>query len=178
MKFNFNLYWFCFLFPIIFTLHSCDNTPKENNSVDLSKLKEPLVNANKHLKNSEEDEINAIVKRYSWDVAKTQTGIRYLIYKKGKGPNIKKDDVVLLKYKLDLIDGTNCYSSSVDGPKIFKIGEGKVENGLEEAAQLLKLGDKAKIIIPSILAYGLLGDNKKIPKRATLVYDIEVVKIN
>ena len=48
---------------------------------------------------------------------------------------------------------------------------------LEEGILLLKEGDRAKFIIPSHLAFGLLGDMKKIPAKAVLVYDIELIKI-
>ena len=41
----------------------------------------------------------------------------------------------------------------------------------------MKVGDKAKFIIPSHLAFGLLGDENKIPKRATLVYDVELIDV-
>jgi len=49
---------------------------------------------------------------------------------------------------------------------------------LEEGLLLLHQGDKAKFIIPSHLAYGLLGDQKQIPPGATLVYDVELIQLN
>jgi FKBP-type peptidyl-prolyl cis-trans isomerase len=154
-----------------------DNSSKNENpqNIDLSKTKEQLVKANNYLKRTEENEINGYIERHKWEMQKTNTGVRYFIYKKEKGERAILGKIVKLNYTLDLIDGTNCYSSGKDGSKIFKIGEGKVEAGLDEAIQLLCKGDKAKIIIPSYLGFGLLGDNKKIPKRATLIYDVELV---
>jgi FKBP-type peptidyl-prolyl cis-trans isomerase len=52
-----------------------------------------------------------------------------------------------------------------------------VENGLHEAIQYLRVGDKAKIILPSYLAHGLTGDSDKIPPMASVLYDIELVEI-
>jgi len=57
------------------------------------------------------------------------------------------------------------------------VGHGGVESGLEEAVLLLHAGDKARIIIPSHLAYGLVGDDDKIPARATLIYEIELIEL-
>jgi FKBP-type peptidyl-prolyl cis-trans isomerase len=59
--------------------------------------------------------------------------------------------------------------------KEFLIGQSDVEAGLEEGIRLMRTGDRAKLILPSRLAFGLLGDGKKIPPGATLVYDIELV---
>ena len=54
---------------------------------------------------------------------------------------------------------------------------GGVESGLEEGILLMKTGGKAKFILPPHLAYGLPGDGKKIPARAILVYDVELLSI-
>ncbi|MDD5571425.1 MAG: FKBP-type peptidyl-prolyl cis-trans isomerase [Bacteroidales bacterium] len=169
--------YFLFFIMLSFSFQFCnDSTDKENSkNIDFSKTSEPLVKANNYLKRTEENEINGYIERHKWEMQKTNTGVRYFIYKKGKGERALPGKIIKINYTLDLIDGTNCYSSEKDGPKIFKIGEGKVEAGLDEAMQLLCKGDKAKIIIPSYLGFGLLGDNKKIPKRATLIYDVELV---
>lgn len=108
---------------------------------------------------------------------KTGTGLRYLIYKKGEGVKAEKEKFVKIKYKVNLITGTPCYSSEKEGPKEFLIGKAEVESGLEEGILLMRVGDKAKFIIPSHLAFGLLGDEDKIPKRATLVYDVELMDV-
>ena len=70
-----------------------------------------------------------------------------------------------------------CYNSDKDGLKLIELGKAEVESGLEEGILLMKVGDKAKLVIPSHLAFGLLGDENKIPKRATLIYDVELVEI-
>jgi FKBP-type peptidyl-prolyl cis-trans isomerase len=60
---------------------------------------------------------------------------------------------------------------------IFQIGHGGVETGLEEAILLMKVGDRAKLVIPSHLAHGFFGDDERIPPRATLIYDIKIVNL-
>jgi len=107
----------------------------------------------------------------------TGSGLRYLIYKKGDGEKAEKGKVVVLDYTLSLITGDVIYSSDKDGKKVFKIGQGDVESGLEEAIHFMHVGDKAKLILPAHLAYGLLGDNNKIPPRSILVYDTELIEI-
>jgi FKBP-type peptidyl-prolyl cis-trans isomerase len=61
---------------------------------------------------------------------------------------------------------------------VFEVGKGGIENGLEEAILQLHLGDQAVIILPSHLAFGLLGDQKKIPQRATVIYEIDFIKLS
>jgi len=173
-----NLFYKIYFILITFAfLISCNNKTDRSENNKFNNIKEPLVNANKYLKRTETEEINGYIERRKWNMQKTETGVRYWIYKTGNGKKIKNNSIVKLNYKLGLIDGTDCYSSKTDGVKLFKVGEGKVESGLDEAARLLCEGDKAKIIIPSHLGYGLLGDNNKIPKRATLIYDIEVLEV-
>ena len=141
------------------------------------KFKESLVKANKKLVKTEEEEINDFINRYQWKMTQTKSGLRYMIYKNGNGEKAIKGKIVKINYKVGLITGVNCYSSDETGPKSFIIGKGEVENGLDEGILLFKVGDKAKLIIPSPLAFGLVGDDKKIPKRATLIYDVELLEI-
>jgi len=82
-----------------------------------------------------------------------------------------------LNYRISLLDGTLCYSSDSLGVKEFAIGHGGVESGLEEGILLLKVGDKARFIMPPFKAHGLLGDMKKIPARSIIVYEIELLKL-
>jgi len=166
---------FLFLFVYIFIL-SCNNTPKEPDKINTDDYKAPLLIANEHMVKVENEEINNYIKRYEWDMQTTATGLRYMIYKKGNGKPVNMGDKVKINYKVKLITGVVCYTSDDDGALEFLTGKAEVINGLEEAVLLMHEGDRAKVIIPSHLAYGLLGDEEKIPKRATLIYDIELLK--
>ena len=73
------------------------------------------------------------------------------------------------------VAGDLFYSSENDGLKSFVVGEGGVETGLDEAMSYLHRGDVAKLIIPFHLAYGLHGDDNRIPEYATLVYTIKII---
>ncbi len=169
------------IFPLLVLvsfLLSCNNDkvapPKQINA---EKLKKPLEKANVHMVKVENEEIEDYIRRHEWSMITTGTGLRYLIYKNGQGIKAISGDVVKINYKVNLINGVDCYSSKDDGPLEFATDKADVINGLEEAILLMREGDKAKVIIPSHLAYGLLGYEKKVPKRATLIYDIEVLKV-
>jgi len=167
-----------FLVLVIF-LAGCNRKPgtlKQETKGNASS-KEALIKANRYLVKSENEDIENYIERHNWKMKTTGSGLRYMIYKEGSGPKAQKGQFAVLNYKLMLITGDVLYSSDKDGPLIFQIGHGGVESGLEEAILLLRKGDKARLIIPSHLAHGLLGDQKKIPPRSTVIYDIEVVNL-
>lgn len=168
------------LFALLFTFSCCKHheSPNTNNTpVDPNQYKDRLVNVNKVLNENEDENIENYITRHGWDMHKTGTGLRYLIYKEGTGDVVVKEKLVVLNYSLSLLDGTEVYNSTELGPKKFVVGQGGVESGLEEGVLLLKVGSKAKLIIPSHLAFGLMGDDNKIPARATLVYDVELIEL-
>jgi FKBP-type peptidyl-prolyl cis-trans isomerase len=57
------------------------------------------------------------------------------------------------------------------------IGKDNIESGLHEALQLMRIGDKMRFILPSHLAHGLIGDQTKIPPRASVIYEIELLEL-
>lgn len=138
---------------------------------------ESLVKANRYLVKAEEEDIRNYIRRHNWQMEESGSGLRYWIYEQGEGPRAQKGMVAELEYRLWLINGELVYSSDQDGIKTFLIGRGGVESGLEEAILLMRLGDKARLIIPSHLAHGLLGDQKRIPPRTALVYELELINL-
>lgn len=76
-----------------------------------------------------------------------------------------------------MLNGDYCYSSDSSGVMQIKIGQSNEPTGLQEALQLIPCGSKATIIIPSYLAYGISGDGNKIRSQASLVYNIELLKV-
>jgi FKBP-type peptidyl-prolyl cis-trans isomerase FkpA len=175
---------FIILFSMLFTiLIGCNdvrdyNKDIENNNKTSKGKKESLVKVNKYLVNTENTEIENYIKRHKLDVTNTGSGLKYQIIKHGTGDTATLGKIITLKYKVKLITGDIIYSSNEDGPLTFEIGHGGVESGLEEAILNMRVGDEAIIIIPSHLGHGLLGDNKKIPQRSTIIYEIEITNIN
>ena len=152
-----------------------EKTPKQQNPVSKSEMKNSMEKANRYLLNEEEEDIANYIKRHGLEMTSTGTGLRYQIMKQGSNKRIEKGERVTLEYELHSIAGDLIYSSDNDGVKSFVVGEGGVESGLEEAMNYLHRGDVAKLIIPYHLAYGLHGDDNRIPEYATLVYTIKII---
>ncbi len=154
-------------------------SPKTN--IESKEFKEKLVEANKMSVKRESDEIDQYVKHKNWQMITTGTGLRYMVTKKGTGELANEDTAfrkyATVKFKISLMDGTLCYSSDSTGLREFLIGQDDVETGLHEGIQYLHVGDKATFILPSHLAYGLMGDQRKIPPKASVLYEIELMKI-
>ncbi len=107
----------------------------------------------------------------------TPTGLIFIEEKKGKGAMAKPGDSIAVHYAGTLLDGTEFDNSFKRGEPIgFVVGIGRVIPGWEEALQLMSKGTKAKIVIPSNLAYGPQG-NQGIAPYSTLVFELEIVDI-
>lgn len=153
---------------------SCGEKPKQPISLPKNEMKSSMEKANRYLLNEEGEEIENYVRRHGLEMVATGTGLRYQILKQGPGNQIKAGDKVTLDYELRTLAGNLVYSSDKDGVKTFVVGDGSVESGLDEAMAYLHYGDVAKLIIPFHLAYGLHGDDNRIPEYTTLVYTIKI----
>jgi len=156
---------------------SCEEkTLEQTKSISKGDMKSSMETANRYLVNEEEEDIENYIKRHGLEMVSTGTGLRYQILKQNAGQRFEKGDKVTLEYELHSIAGDLIYSSEKDGLKSFVVGNGEVESGLDEAMTYLHRGDLAKLIIPNHLAYGLHGDENRIPEYATLVYTIKVLE--
>jgi len=136
-----------------------------------------LVRVNRYLVDKDQKIIQRTIERHGWKMQQTKSGLWYEVIEKGHGSKTEKGQYALLQFRLMLLDGTVCYSSDKEGLKQFLIGEGGVESGLEEGMLYLHQGDSARLILPPYLAYGLLGDQKRIPARSSLIYELRVLRI-
>ena len=108
----------------------------------------------------------------------TPSGLRYKVLQEGNGAKAEKGKMVSVHYKGQLLDGTVFDSSySRKQPIDFNLGIGQVIAGWDEGIQLLKIGDKARFVIPSNLAYGSQGAGGVIPPDATLIFDVELMNV-
>ena len=109
---------------------------------------------------------------------KTNSGLRYKIIQKGNGAKAEKGKTVSVHYKGQLIDGTVFDSSyKRNQPIDFPLGVGQVIPGWDEGIGLLSVGDKARLVIPSNLAYGSRGAGGVIPPDANLIFDVELMGV-
>jgi FKBP-type peptidyl-prolyl cis-trans isomerase len=131
----------------------------------------------KRIDNNEE-EMNAELDKLATGFNKTESGLRFQIIQKGDGKKAEKGKQVSVHYKGQLADGT-VFDSSYQRkqPIDFTVGIGQVIKGWDEGLQLLQVGDKARLVIPSQLAYGSQGAGGVIPPNATLIFDIELMDV-
>ncbi len=163
---------------LFFTIGCSNQQRSDKKATKTMKVSEKsLIKANRYLVHSEEEDIDNYIRRHGLKMKRTGSGLRYMIIKQGSGPKAKLGDIAVINYTIRLITGDIVYSSAKLGPKTFEIGHGGVESGLEEGILLLKKGDQAKFILPSHLAFGLHGDEKKIPPVMPLVYDVELLNL-
>jgi FKBP-type peptidyl-prolyl cis-trans isomerase len=108
----------------------------------------------------------------------TASGLMYISDNLGSGAAPAAGDTVLVHYDGYLLDGSKFDSSRDRGqPLPFVLGTGQVIRGWDEGIALLKVGGKAKLIIPYGLGYGEQGYPPVIPPKATLVFDVELVDV-
>jgi len=160
---------------VLLCFFACKEKPQQTNSTTKEEMKSSMEIANRYLLNEEEEEIESYVQRHGLEMVSTGTGLRYQILKQGSDRQVESGQTVSLEYVLNLLSGELVYSSENDGIKMFSVGDGSVETGLDEAVSYMHYGDVAKIIIPFHLAYGLHGDDRSIPEYATLVYTIKII---
>lgn len=104
------------------------------------------------------------------------SGLQYKVIKQGEGATPKETDKVSCHYKGTTLDGTEFDSSyKRDKPATFAVNQ--IIKGWKEALQIMKVGDKWKLFIPSELAYGQRGAGQRIGPNETLVFEIELLGI-
>ncbi len=109
-------------------------------------------------------------------VTVTASGLQYEVLKQGKGDKAKPTDKVKVDYVGKLIDGTEFDSTKAHGePAQFQVDQ--VIKGWSEALQLMNVGTKLHLVIPSELAYGENGAAPKIQPNSVLVFDVELIGI-
>jgi FKBP-type peptidyl-prolyl cis-trans isomerase len=165
-------------FTTLAFLNACKGkNPEPLTEQEISRTRKELVEENKRNHQEEIVAIKKFIATSAWPMQETSTGLHYWIYEPGKGKKAEKDDRVIITYTISLLDGTLCYQTDSESAKEIHIGHGSIETGMHEALQLMHAGDKARFIFPSHLAFGLTGDSQKIPQRATLLYDIHMLRI-
>lgn len=108
----------------------------------------------------------------------TASGLQYVELVEGTGAQPISGQTVVVHYTGTLTDGTK-FDSSRDRnqPFSFKIGAGQVIQGWDEGLATMKIGGRRKLVIPSKLGYGDRGAGGVIPGGATLIFDVELLKI-
>jgi len=121
------------------------------------------------------DDLDFVEKTWP-EAKKTNTGIRYIVLQEGKGAVGKPGDKTSVLYIGRLLNGTE-FDRNLDRehPLTFRVARGMVIDGWDQILQEMKPGEKRLVIIPPELAYGTRGQPPKIPRNATLVFEMEVM---
>jgi len=127
-------------------------------------------------KNMQEGEAFLAENKEKAGVTTTASGLQYEVMKEGSGAKPQKTDRVSVHYAGTLIDGTEFDSSYKRGsPAAFAVTG--VIKGWTEVLQLMNVGSKYRVSIPSDLAYGLRGSPPTIGPNATLIFEVELLDI-
>lgn len=111
------------------------------------------------------------------NVRETASGLQYVVEKEGTGAQPTAEDEVTVHYTGRLLDGT-VFDSSVNRGEPATFPLNRVIPGWTEGVQLMKEGAKYTFFIPSDLAYGAQGVPNAIPPHSTLIFDVELIKVN
>lgn len=131
----------------------------------------------KVFKDREQSDLSKYIADQKITTKPTESGLIYIETKKGSGPNPKENEMVKVHYSGTLLDGTPFDSSIEKGEPIeFALKQQPMMPGFEEALLLMKKGGKAKIILPSALAYGDRGRGAIYPY-APVIFELELVDI-
>lgn len=168
------LYGFSLLF-----LFSC--TTEEEKPKEINWTKDNSIDLGKELAIQEEIDIKLFLESHGdWKMIKTGSGLQYYIYEEGNidtAYSPRPGDIARIEYVITLLDGTECYKTEDDEYEEIVVDKSGIETGIQEGIKKMTIGDRAKLIIPSHLAHGLVGDLDKIPPLTPLVIDIYLTGI-
>lgn len=127
---------------------------------------------------AQEESIDSKIEKGEIKVVETKSGLKYADIKEGTGNSPRKGDIVVVHYTGTFEDGKK-FDSSVDRgtPFEFRLGMGQVIKGWDEGVATMKEGGKRRLIVPGSLAYGKRGIQGVIPPNATLIFDVEFIRI-
>jgi FKBP-type peptidyl-prolyl cis-trans isomerase len=139
------------------------------------KKQQAALKAEQQLKQQDEQAFLAAHKQKDGVVA-LESGLQYRILKAGDGKKPARADTVVCNYRASLINGTEVENSYArNQPVSFPVR--KVIRGWSEALQLMPVGSKWELVIPSSLAYGKRGAGKKIGPDTPLIFEVELLAI-
>ena len=169
-----------FLFPFSFFIlfSACRDVPV----VDVAPqkgdtLKENLINANRIIAQSEDQQIDAWLDRRGWPKEKLPNGVWVAEYENSEvplGQAVGYEDTVVFRYQVATLGGDAIYDWR---PDTVVCGHLKPTRGLDAALRTLHEGATARVIVPSEQAYGVIGDGDRIRTRMVLVYLVEVKEV-
>jgi FKBP-type peptidyl-prolyl cis-trans isomerase FkpA len=159
---------------LLLFLVSCRNHSEKKEPVSRI-TREEMTDVNRYMVTKDRERIESYIERKELKMSESPTGLWYRINKEGEGSRFTDGDRINFNYSCSLLDGSMCYNSDELGPKEIVLGKTTLEAGLNEGLRMLSPGADALFILPPFMAFGLIGDGKKIPSRAILVYNVTIL---
>ena len=180
-----------FVFCVSLTLFSQFNSPQavsaaesENKVVPKQTITKSLNVSNNNIFELDPSDPNPLLFAMAEETSSvsnsrtTESGLKILDILEGEGDEAKAGQTVTVNYTGTLEDGTQFDTSIGRAPFVFPLGAGRVIKGWDEGVVGMKLGGKRKLTIPPELGYGSRGAGNVIPPNATLIFEIELLKVN
>lgn len=166
---------------VLFSLAACGDQKATGSVVSSSEEVKnnkdaPYVEGNKNIMRRENEEMQMFIQRYGWQMQRTPSGLYIEILNPGKGDLYKEGDPVNLEYRTFLLTGEMIYCSDSLGLKHFIVNRSEGIDALHEAVQMLRPDAKARLVIPSYLAYGVAGDGDRIQAFQPIMMEIHLTE--
>ncbi len=170
-----------YLSILAFAAISCQCSSKQSNGEDHEHrpmTEEERMEVQRDFLRKERESIDAYIKDRNLKVERTGLGMYYTLIKDSSAAEmVETEDVVEYEYDISMLNGSVLFTSKQLGNGRIKIDKQDAEIGLHESLKKLGLGDKGLFILPSHLAFGVAGDQDRVPPKTALVYELKVVKI-
>ncbi|MDR0411798.1 MAG: FKBP-type peptidyl-prolyl cis-trans isomerase [Treponema sp.] len=148
----------------------------DDTAVDLAQTAYTEVLGKKALENKAKEEAFLAENGRKDTVITTESGLQYEILEEGDGPKPSTNDIVQVNYEGRLLDGT-IFDSSYKRGESAEFSLDMVIDGWSEGLQLMNVGSKYRLIMPSKLAYGESGAGAAIPPYSLLIFEVELLGI-
>jgi FKBP-type peptidyl-prolyl cis-trans isomerase len=155
----------------------CDTPVQVQENGENKQVSEQFLRANQYMQLRHQDHIAAFLDRVGWEAEVTPSGLWIVLEKPGTGKRIADNMLVTFAFESTLLSGQPCYEATPKDPKQITIGKGEVESGVEQGLKRLSEGAEAVFFIPPHLGHGNFGDRVKIPGNSTLIYRVQVLKV-
>ena len=163
------------LLPLLFALLAvaCHQPPViDATQPQGADIKENLINANRVIGQAEDTQIRSYAARRGWQPQQCSNGAYLERTRPGSGPLLEDDDTVALAYRVEALNGSVLYDGVRD---TVVLGQHQPTVGVDAALHGQQRGSTLRLLLPSSLAYGVVGDGDKVPARTVLVYHISIL---
>ncbi len=163
---------------LLLVLCSCSNPEPQvpYNKIEKPRTTDYLIEMNKEFVAIEDSLINAYIDSLGIKFTTSKSGLRYCITNVGVGPSVSMTDNVTFKYSVRQLTGDRC-DKLQNVTKTINLEKGDLERGFRESLKMLKVSGSGIFIMPSFLAYGVLGVPNCIPAWTPVECQITLVDI-